>query len=75
MCRPCHLHPHALHEVTGRIFMIAKNQCGLPDINWEPDEGLGHVDLVTFSYSLTMIPDWFAAMDNANALLTGPHWV
>ena len=36
---------------------------------WEPDEGLGHVDLVTFSYSLTMIPDWFAAMDNANALL------
>ena len=27
------------------------------------------MDLVTFSYSLTMIPDWFAAMDNANALL------
>ena len=30
---------------------------------------LWQVDLVTFSYSLTMIPDWFAAMDNANALL------
>lgn len=29
----------------------------------------GQVDLVTFSYSLTMIPDWFAAIDQANALL------
>ena len=27
------------------------------------------MDLVTFSYSLTMIPDWFAAIDNACALL------
>ncbi len=27
------------------------------------------VDLVTFSYSLTMIPDWFAAIDNALRLL------
>jgi S-adenosylmethionine-diacylgycerolhomoserine-N-methlytransferase len=26
-------------------------------------------DLVTFSYSLTMIPDWFAAIDNAMSLL------
>ncbi len=26
-------------------------------------------DVVTFSYSLTMIPDWFAAIDNAHALL------
>jgi S-adenosylmethionine-diacylgycerolhomoserine-N-methlytransferase len=26
-------------------------------------------DVVTFSYSLTMIPDWFAAMDQAIALL------
>jgi len=26
-------------------------------------------DLVTFSYSLTMIPDWFAAIDNALRLL------
>lgn len=29
----------------------------------------GHVDLVTFSYSLTMIPDWFAAIDQAYRLL------
>ncbi|MEN0110957.1 MAG: class I SAM-dependent methyltransferase [Planctomycetota bacterium] len=27
------------------------------------------VDLVTFSYSLTMIPDWFAAIDEAHRLL------
>ena len=34
-----------------------------------PPEGLGAVDLVTFSYSLTMIPDWFAAVEHAKALL------
>lgn len=27
------------------------------------------VDVVTFSYSLTMIPDWFAAIENAKAIL------
>jgi len=26
-------------------------------------------DVVTFSYSLTMIPDWFAALENARAML------
>jgi S-adenosylmethionine-diacylgycerolhomoserine-N-methlytransferase len=31
--------------------------------------GDGPADLVTFSYSLTMIPDWFAAIDRAHALL------
>jgi S-adenosylmethionine-diacylgycerolhomoserine-N-methlytransferase len=30
---------------------------------------LGPADVVTFSYSLTMIPDWFAAVDNAQAML------
>lgn len=34
---------------------------------FEPAEG--KVDLVTFSYSLTMIPDWFAAIDHAYDLL------
>lgn len=34
---------------------------------FQPPEG--HVDAVTFSYSLTMIPDWFAAVDNAYRLL------
>jgi len=32
-----------------------------------PDEG--QADLVTFSYSLTMIPDWFAALENALRIL------
>ncbi len=29
------------------------------------------VDVVTFSYSLTMIPDWFAAVENALEMLRG----
>jgi S-adenosylmethionine-diacylgycerolhomoserine-N-methlytransferase len=29
----------------------------------------GQADVVTFSYSLTMIPDWFAAIENACAML------
>ncbi len=34
---------------------------------WTPTEGA--VDVVTFSYSLTMIPDWFAAIENARRIL------
>lgn len=34
---------------------------------WQPPEG--HADVVTFSYSLTMIPDWFAAIENALRML------
>jgi S-adenosylmethionine-diacylgycerolhomoserine-N-methlytransferase len=34
---------------------------------YQPPEG--PVDVVTFSYSLTMIPDWFAAIENALAIL------
>ena len=30
---------------------------------------LGEADVVTFSYSLTMIPNWFAAIENALAML------
>ena len=29
----------------------------------------GHCDLVTFSYSLTMIPDWFAALEHVHDIL------
>jgi len=29
----------------------------------------GQIDVVTFSYSLTMIPDWFSAIENAIAML------
>ena len=32
-----------------------------------PEEGMA--DVVTFSYSLTMIPDWFAAIENALKIL------
>ena len=34
---------------------------------FRPADGL--VDVVTFSYSLTMIPDWFAALENAIRIL------
>jgi len=34
---------------------------------WTPPEG--SADIVTFSYSLTMIPDWFAAIENAIRIL------
>jgi S-adenosylmethionine-diacylgycerolhomoserine-N-methlytransferase len=34
---------------------------------WTPPTG--YADIVTFSYSLTMIPDWFAAIDNAKRIL------
>ena len=34
---------------------------------FQPPEG--PADVVTFSYSLTMIPDWFAAIENALAML------
>ncbi len=34
---------------------------------FRPKDGLA--DVVTFSYSLTMIPDWFAAIENALAML------
>lgn len=35
-------------------------------IAYRPEE---QADLITFSYSLTMIPDWFAALENAYAML------
>jgi S-adenosylmethionine-diacylgycerolhomoserine-N-methlytransferase len=34
---------------------------------YRPPEG--YADVVTFSYSLTMIPDWFAAIENARKML------
>ena len=34
---------------------------------WRP--ATGHADAVTLSYALTMIPDWFRAVDNAWAML------
>jgi S-adenosylmethionine-diacylgycerolhomoserine-N-methlytransferase len=40
----------------------------LADVTTFTPEG-GLVDVITFSYSLTMIPDWFAALERAYALL------
>ena len=34
---------------------------------WQPPTG--SVDVVTFSYALTMIPDWFKAVENARRML------
>ncbi len=34
---------------------------------YQPSDG--PIDIVTFSYSLTMIPDWFAAIENARKML------
>ena len=34
---------------------------------WQPPEG--SADVVTFSYSITMIPDWFGALENALRML------
>jgi S-adenosylmethionine-diacylgycerolhomoserine-N-methlytransferase len=34
---------------------------------WQPPTAAA--DVVTFSYSLTMMPDWFAAIENARAML------
>jgi S-adenosylmethionine-diacylgycerolhomoserine-N-methlytransferase len=49
---------HGWHQVT----TVAADAT-----TWQPQEG--QVDVVTFSYSLTMIPDWFAAIDNALRML------
>ena len=35
---------------------------------WRPPDGR-NLDIVYFSYSLTMIPDWFKAVENALAML------
>jgi len=36
-------------------------------LKFQPDEGMA--DVITFSYSLTMIPNWFAAIDHAYTIL------
>jgi len=68
-------------DLCGPLLEVARQRClerGWHNVevvegdatSWVPDEGLGQADLVTFSYSLTMIPDWFAAMSHAEALLS-----
>jgi len=40
---------------------------------WVPPEGKHSVSVVSFSYSLTMIPDWFKAVDHARDVLLNPR--
>ena len=74
-----------LVDLCGPLLDVARKRCeerGWHNVQiieedattWVPEEGFGQVDLLTFSYSLTMIPDWFAALDHAAALLAeGGH--
>ncbi len=52
-----------------------KNVCPTPAdaTTFCPSEG--YADVVTFSYSLTMIPDWFAAIENAYRILKPGGWI
>ena len=70
-------------DLCGPLLKVARERCaarGWHNVEcveadattWLPDEGRGKVDLVTFSYSLTMIPDWFAAVDHAAAAACAP---
>lgn len=67
-------------DMCGPLLEVAKKRCeehGWHNVvlveddatTWVPDEGYGQIDVITFSYSLTMIPDWFAAIDHATKLL------
>lgn len=68
-----------LVDLCEPLLAIAKSRCNrlqtqVPISFYESDVtqfdlASESVDLVTFSYSLTMIPDWFAAIDNAYRLL------
>ena len=50
------------------VKTIRRDVCSVEGI-LTPEEESGGVDLITFSYSLTMIPQWRNALDNAYKLL------
>jgi S-adenosylmethionine-diacylgycerolhomoserine-N-methlytransferase len=65
-------------DLAPSLLAVAKRRA--EDRGWEHVEPVeadattfrppsGGADVVTFSYSLTMIPDWFAAIENALAML------
>lgn len=67
-----------LVDLCGSLLAVARKRCEAR--GWKNVEPVsahattfrpaaGEADVVTFSYSLTMIPDWFAAIDNALAML------
>ena len=58
-------------DLCGPLLEVARKRCeerGWHNVEviegdattWVPEEGYGNVDVLTFSYSLTMIPDWCA---------------
>jgi len=62
--------PSLLHVARQRIDANSWENVAAVEADatsWQPTAEC--VDLVTFSYSLTMIPDWFAAIDHAFNLL------
>jgi len=62
--------PSLLHAAQRRIERNgwANVETVLADVTtYQPPDG--PVDVVTFSYSLTMIPNWFRALENAYSLL------
>ncbi len=67
-----------LVDLCDSLLAVARKRCAAR--GWKNVEAVaadattfrpvaGPADVVTFSYSLTMIPDWFAAIDNALAML------
>lgn len=62
--------PSLLEAARRRIARLgwANVETALADVTTYDPPG-GPVDVVTFSYSLTMIPDWFSALERAVALL------
>ncbi len=65
-------------DLSRSLLQVAKRR--IAERGWEGAEAVeadattfrppeGAADVVTFSYSLTMIPDWFAAIENALAML------
>ncbi|MDB5386911.1 MAG: SAM-dependent methyltransferase [Planctomycetaceae bacterium] len=75
--RISHLKQLHLVDLSGSLLKVAQQRIearGWANVKtveadattWMPPEP---VDIVTFSYSLTMIPDWFAAIDQAKKML------
>lgn len=67
-----------LVDLSSSLLQVARDRCrqrGWTNVEcveadatkFRPPEG--HADVVTFSYSLTMIPPWYAAIENAQAML------
>jgi S-adenosylmethionine-diacylgycerolhomoserine-N-methlytransferase len=63
------LSPSLLGVAGDRVHKMALKNVQLHKADACSFDEVKKVDLVTFSYSLTMIPDWFKAIENAHRLL------